>query len=172
MIDFQKGGLEWQVFEAISKTYELVKSDDIPHFETKKLDDGKWECTLKIPGIEIARSIQDSEVVAINRCASNMLHILDCLDKRGIYDPENEESVFREDIESYFGEVDYDPEYNYYLFTGDILFKEDDEYAKKFIKSYSRKYYGEISEQGDEIDRICDFITVRYLVKQKKKNYC
>ena len=136
MIDFQNSGLEWQVFEVISRTYELVKSEDIPHFETNKLDNGKWKCTLKIPGIESAHSIQNTEVAAINRCASNMLHILDCLDKRGLYDPEVEESVFKEEIESYFGEVDYDSEYNYYLFSGDILFKENDEYAKKFIKSY------------------------------------
>ena len=48
MIDFQKGGLEWQVFEAISKTYELVKSDDIPHFETNELNNGKWECSNQL----------------------------------------------------------------------------------------------------------------------------
>ena len=169
MIDFQNGGLEWQVFEVISRTYKLVKSDDIPHFEAKKIEDGKWECFYEIPGIKKAHAIQDSEVASINRCASNMLSILDQLDKRGIYDPDIEESVFKDGIELYFGDIDYDHKYNYYLFTGDISL---DEAGKTFIKRYSQKYYDMFIERGEAIDKMCDIITVRYLIKQKKKNYC
>ena len=166
MIDFQKSGLERQVYEVITRMCDLVKTDEFPKFKTKKQKSGRWDCTLTIPGIETAvAKEQETEVAAINRCASNMLHILNSLDKRGLYDPNYEESVFKDDIEFFFGDLEYDPNYHYYLSTCDINLTAKDEGMKNMIKSYSTKYFDKCIEHGEEIDKICDIVTVRYLVK-------
>lgn len=173
MIDFQKGGLEPQVYELLLKAGQLCGGVDIPLFVRKKQDDGKWSCKFEIPGILPATSKdQKTEVAAINRCASNMLHILNNLDSRGIYDPKDEESVFKEEIESVFGNIDYNPEYFYHLLTGSILLGPDEGYMKQKIAELSQDLTDVLEEHDEEIDKICNIITVKYLVKQKKKNYC
>ena len=57
-------------------------------------------------------------------------------------------------------------------FKTKYLKKFNDEYANNFIRAYSKKYFIEFFKRGEEIDKICDFITVKYLVREKKKNYC
>lgn len=163
MVDFQNDGLESQVYELILKMCDMMQSDEFPHFETKQLSKKLWECKLHIPGIsETAVAIQPSEVEAINRCASNMLHILECTNETGVYDPEKGESFYLNRIEQIFGEVDYDPNYLYYLtvteIPSDILGEKMAEISSNF---------------GDDIVECADTkVVVSYLMKRKRRMYC
>ena len=163
MVDFQNGGLEPQVYELILKMCDMMESDEFPKFDTKQLSKNLWEARLTIPGIsETAVAIEESEAKAINRCASNMLHILECSDEIGIYDPKNEESFYLNRIEQIFGEVDYDPNYLYYLsvteIPSDMLGEKMAEISKNF---------------GDDIVECADTkVVVSYLMKRKRRMQC
>ena len=163
MVDFQNGGLEPQVYELILKMCDMMESDEFPKFDTKQLSKNLWEARLTIPGIsETAVAIESSEVGAINRCASNMLHILECTDETGIYDPKKGESFYLDRIERIFGEVEYDPNYLYYLSITEI---PSDMLGKKMA---------EISSNfGDDIVECADTkVVINYLMKRKRRMQC
>lgn len=163
MVDFQNGGLEPQVYELILKMCDMMESDEFPKFDTKQLSKNLWEARLTIPGIsETAVAIEESEAKAINRCASNMLYILKCTDETGTYDPKMGESFYLNRIEQIFGEVDYDPNYLYYLsvieIPSDMLGEKMAEISKNF---------------GDDIVECADTkVVVSYLMKRKRRMQC
>ena len=170
MIDFQKGGLEYQVYELIVKMCALVRSEVFPCFQTKRTQDGKWECTLEIPGItEVAKAKQDSEVESINRCASNMLFILDCIDRKGFYDPDIVESVFRDRIEEAFGEVKYDPKYLYYPCSVQVPISP---YNKGIASTIKQQTVNVESKNGDIVQQVDSVLLVKFLMRRKKKKWC
>ena len=171
MIDFQDERLEPQVFEALYKVSELVTSRALPKFKTRLDDDGKWICEFKIPGIEeVAFTCnKDTEIDAINMCASNLLYILDVIEKKGVYNPDAEDSIYKDEIESYFGSIQFNKEYNYMLSHTSILINDD--YFKNYIREQIENNL-EKHEQAGEIDKVCDWYDVTYLLKFRKKNYC
>ena len=173
MIDFQNDGLEYQVYALIAKMCELGCSDEFPKFITNKLDNGKWECTLSIPGVKKeAIGIGSSEVDAINKCALKMRFILSTEYDKDQYDPDIDDSLFQGNIEQFFGDVDYNHAYRYHLCETDIRIREYDEYAKKLLKSYLRNTIEHIKRNGEEITDMSDIVTVRLLVRKKKQNCC
>lgn len=170
MIDFQNGGLESQVYKLILKMCDLTMSDEFPHFKTKRIKDDMWECSLEIPGVDvIANAKQKTEVAAINRCASNMLHILSCLDENGLYDPKKEESVFKDRIEERFGDISYDPKYFYYLCTEEIPINQQNKDIKKIVDSHT---FDIECKTGDIVNKTNSQLVVDYLMKRKKKGWC
>lgn len=173
MVDFQSGGLEFQVYELILKMCELTQSDEFPHFQTTQLDNGMWECTLEIPGIQTpAKSLQNTEVAAINRCAANMLHILKNVDEKGFYDPKIEESVFRDKLEMNFGNINYDPSYFYYMCQSEFPINPSDEYLMKYIVGRMNNKLDEIDPEGlDELVKIEPHFVTKCLLR-RKKNFC
>ena len=172
MIDFQNDKLEPEVYEALYRTSELMCGNPLPKFETKRNSDGKWICRFAIPGVEtVVTPPYETEIEAINMCASNISYILDIVDKKGVYDPDAEESVYRDEIESYFGNVKYDKEYRYMLSHTSIGLGQEDDYLKRIIKKRIKNEFEKWEEEG-EIDRVCDWFTITYLLKFRKKNYC
>lgn len=163
MVDFQNSGLEHQVYELILKMCDMMESDEFPKFDTKQLGKSLWEARLTIPGIsETAVAIESSEVGAINRCASNMLHILECTDETGIYDPKKGESFYLNQIERIFGNVDYDPEYFYYLAIHEI---PSDILGEEIAKIHQT--FGE-----DIVDQADTKVVINYLMKRKRRMQC
>ena len=173
MIDFQNGGLESQVYELIAKMCDLTMSDDFPKFQTKQLRDGLWECSLNILGVKnTAFGRGETEVKSINNCAHSMLQILKSKHKNDEYDPDIEESVFREHIEQYFGNIKYNPEYNYYVNISDILLCEGrDDYIRNILMKYAVENLRPCIEQGHEVDMMCDIVTLKFLIRRRKNNY-
>ncbi len=173
MIDFQDIRLDQCVFEVMSRAFDYVLSDEMPRFKTKRLENGKWNCSYEIPGIPAAHAKEkETEIDAINWCASNMLHILTHLSEDGVYDPEIEDSVFKDEIEIFFGNVRYNKEYNYRLFSSEILLTDEDSYMKQMIELYSKRLGEQLSINNEEIVRIRDVLPITLLIRQKKKNYC
>lgn len=173
MIDFQDSRLDQSVFEVMSRAFDYVLSDKMPRFKTKRLDSGKWSCSYEIPGIPAAYAKdKETEIEAINWCASNMMHILNHLSEEGIYDPEIDNSVFKDEIEIYFGNVRYSKEYNYRLFSSEILLADKDSYMKQMIELYSKRLGEQLLINNEEIVKIRDVLPITLLVRQKKKNYC
>lgn len=173
MVDFQNDGLESQVYELIAKMCDLMKSDEFPKFQTKQLPDGFWECTLSIPGVKnTAFGTGKTEVHAINRCSRSMLTILKSKHKNDEYDPDIKESVFREQIEERFGNVEYNPEYFYYpFFCGMLLEDKYDGYLKRSLMNHVKPTLERIEEEGGEVVKMCDIVDLVFLVRRKKKNY-
>ena len=173
MIDFQNDGLEHQVFKLISKMCDLYCSNEFPHFQTRKLDNNKWECTLEIRGTkQKVTSIGNSEVTAINKCASIMLDVLEKYHDKDQYDPDIPDSVFRDNIEQFFDDVKYDSGYLYHLYETDILLNPNDIHTYNRLKDYAKESMRNIYERGEEVDLMSDIVTIRFLIKEKKKRYC
>ena len=171
MIDFQDSGLEHQVYELIAEMCNLTCSDSFPRFETKLLENDIWECKLAIPGVKrvaVAKGL--SEVDSINACATNMLGILRTEHDKNQYDPEIEENIFEQNIQQFFS-VKYDNRYRYHLCQADILLDQNDNFAYRLLKSYASKTVDGIMEEGGEIDSMSDIVTIRFLVKEQKKDY-
>ena len=172
MIDFQNDGLEHQVYELISKMCDLACSDSFPHFETKLLENGRWECRIAIPGVKkSAKASGKTEVESINVCALGMLAILKRDHDKNQYDPDIEDNIFGDSIGQFFN-VDYDKECRYHLCETDIHLNQNDTYAYKLLENYASETISRIKEGGGEIDLMSDIVTIRLLVKERKKNYC
>lgn len=171
MIDFQNGGLEHQVFELISKMCDLSCSDEFPHFVTNEQESGMWECKLSIPGVKAtAIAHGKTEVEAINQCALCMRFILKKDHNKDQLDPDVEDSIFAGNIEQFFGDINYDRQYRYHLCETDLLL--DSTLSTKLFNNYGNDTLRRINEDGEEIDQVSEIITIRLLVKEKKKNYC
>ena len=173
MIDFQNGGLEHQVYELIAKMCDLGFSDNFPHFSTRELENGEWECTLAIPGVKRkAVACGKTEVESINYCALCMKTILKRDHNKDDLDPDIDNSIFAGNIEQFFGDVEYNHEYKYHLVETDILINQNDEYTFKLLKHYIGDTIDKIKTNDEEVDDISDIVTIRLLVKKKKYNYC
>ena len=171
MIDFQNGGLEHHVYELILKMCDLACSDAFPRFETKQLENGKWECRLAIPGVKtpVIKS-GNTEVESVNACAFRMLSILRNEYEKNQYDPSIEDSLFADNIEQFF-DIEYDKRYRYYLCEADIHLNNNDTFARYLLQNYAGETTESIKDDGGEIDCISDIVTMRFLVKEKRKNY-
>ncbi len=172
MIDFQNKKLNQDVYELINKLYDLAPFSELPRFKTKQLKNGKWECILKIPGISPSSvANKDTEIESINKCASIMLHILRCQNKEGIYDPTIEDSIYKDNLESYFGEIDYDPNYYYYM---SVIEKPDYQMDNHLVHLFRNKF-NDLKEKysdnaDDDIVRANGVYVARLLIKRKKHN--
>ena len=172
MIDFQSGGLKHQVYELIAKMCDLGCSDEFPHFQTKQLEDEKWECELSIPGVkQTSVGCGNTEVESINNCASQMMFILKTDYPNDDYDPEMEDNIFCGNIDQFFGDVDYDEQYKYHLCETDILINKYDDLSNVLLRRASRTIE-KIENNNEEIESMSEIVTIRLLVKQKKTNYC
>lgn len=173
MIDFQNGGLESRVYELIAKMCDLNESDEFQKFETTQDENGTWHCKLAIPGVKhIAGGMGKTEVESINNCAHVMLRVLEHHHKHGEYDPDIEESLFRDRIEEYFGDVEYDPGYYYYpFFCGIDLDGQNGYQLKSLLKQYAEFETAPIKKENGEIVRMSDFVELKFLVRKRKKNY-
>lgn len=170
MIDFQNNGLESQVFEAIAKLCNLNGSDEFPHFQTTQYKNGKWKCEIKVPGIEFPTSgFGRTEVESINRCAAVLLYHLKKIHDKDQFNPEFEDSIFRGNIEQFFTKKKYDTRYRYHLCETDILLEPDKVY-KMFLENGSRTLQT-MARDEEEIDSVSEIVTIRLLVKTKKKNF-
>ena len=173
MIDFENDGLEWQVYELIAKLCDLASSDEFEHFQRKQIENGKWECRLTIPGVKrSAFGSGSTEVESINECALDMLMLLKREHNQDDYDPDFEESIFSQKIDTYFDGVMYNSEYKYHLCQADIRISEETIKNAKILEKYGQDIVEKIEECGDEIDQISQIVTVRLLVKKRKNNYC
>ena len=169
MIDFQNDGLEHQVYELISRMCDLTCSDEFPKFETKELPK-KWECRLKIPGVVTSGvGYGNNEVEAINNCALNMLMILNTNHDKNQFDPNVPDSVFRNNIEQFFGDVDYDKRYRYYLCETDIRI---DYQTEMELDRFAKDVVDKINSNSAYVDMMSDIVTIRYLVKTKRDHCC
>lgn len=173
MIDFQSGGLEHQVYEIITKMCDLGCSNEFPHFETKQIENSRWECKLMIPGVKRqAVATGKTEVESINQCALCMKFILKHYHDKDQYDPEIDESIFRGNIEQFFRDIDYNKEYRYHLCETDILLNSHTKTTFNLLEIYAHDTVDRIHEDGEEIDQMSEIVTIRFLVKKKKENYC
>lgn len=173
MIDFQNGGLEHQVYELIVKMCDLGCSDEFPKFTTKQLENRKWECILTIPGVKTTSSACGStEVESINQCALKMLFILKRDHDKDQLDPDIKENIFRGNIEQFFGNINYDSAFRYRLCETDILINPHAITTFKLLENYAADTIKRLHEQGEEIDQMSQIVSIRFLVKQKKKEYC
>ena len=169
VIDFQDGGLKSQVFKLIVKMCELACTDDFPYFQTSSLENGRWECKLSIPGVKMTSvGYGETEVESVNDCALKMLTYLKMNHEHDDYDPDIEESIFRGNIEQFFGDIDYDYRYTYHLYETDILL-DGHSYVTDSLK---RMIANKIEKDGDEIEAMSNIVTLRFLIKTEKKNYC
>ena len=169
MIDFQNDGLESQVFELISRMCDLYQSDEFPHFKLSKTETNRWQCELAIDGIEKpVIAYGDTEVAAINRCASKMLYILEHDHSKGQYDPDSGDNPFLDQIEIYFHGVELNRDYIYYPFHIDITVNPDSELAKGLTKC-AQDSLRRSMEKNEFVDRMSSTVTVRFLIKRKKK---
>ena len=171
MIDFQNGGLESQVFEVIAKLCYLNGSDEFPHFKTTQYKDGKWKCEINVPGIKFPTTgFGKMEVDAINRCAAVLLHHLKTYHSKDQFDPDCEDSIFRGNIEQFFNKDKYDPEYRYHLCETDLII--DSKFVNELLLKNGGLTLRHIAQEGEEIDLTSDIVTIRLLLKERKKNYC
>ena len=172
MVDFQNGGLDIQVYELILKMCDLCCSEEFPRFKTEEIKNG-WKCILSIPGVkEDSVAYGSTEAQAINRCASGMLFILKKYHENDEHYTEFEDSVFKDRIEEYFGSRKYDFAYRYRLSICDILLDSDDTNTKTILQKYASSSLDSIKESGSEIEDMSEIVTLRFLVKQKKKFFC
>lgn len=170
MIDFQNGGLEAQVYEAIAKLCYLNGSDEFPRFITSQYKDGKWKCEINVPGINFPTSgYGKTEVEAINRCAAVLLYHLKKNHNKDQFDPEYEDSIFRGNIEQFFNKENYDPKYRYHLCETDLLI--DSNVTYKLLLENGSHTLKRLSSEED-IDSVSEIVTIRLLIKEKKKNFC
>lgn len=169
MIDFQNGGLESQVYELIAKMCDLGCSDEFPKFITNQMEKRKWECKLTIPGVKTtSTACGATEVESINQCALKMLFILKRDHDKDQLDPDEETSIFEGNIAQFFGDVDYDNRYRYRLCETDILLNPHAVTTFKLLEGYASDTVDMLRKQGEEIDRMSEIVTIRFLVKQKK----
>ena len=153
--------------------FDLGCSDDFPKFITQQIDNNRWECQLSIPGVKTtAKAHGKSEVDSINQCAVNMLFILKMDHDKDTFDPDIDESIFRGNIEQFFGDVSYNPEYKYHLCETDILLNRHAITTFKLLESYAKDTIQRIEEDGEEIDQMSEIVTIRFLVKKKKGYTC
>ena len=173
MIDFQDDGLESQVYELIAKIRELKPYGDFPKFETKQLENGNWKCTLSIPGVKKRVSGEaDTEVKSINICAMGMKLILERDYSKEQLDPTIKDSVFEPKIAEYFGEYEYNKEYLYRMIETDFMIDSDDELTKRLLTKYGMSEIEKYITQDEEIEDMADLVMLRFLVRERKKNYC
>ncbi len=170
MIDFQNKKLDPRVFELINKMYNLAPFEELPRFKTKQSIDRTWECRLEIPGIlPAAVANKETEIEAVNKCASIMLHILRCQNDNGVYDPNIEDSIYRDNLESYFGDIDFDSNFFYYMSVIEEPFLFMDDYPRNLFKKRMieiEKHYK--IANNDEIVKTDCLLTARFLVRKKK----
>ena len=173
MIDFQNGGLESEVYTLISKMCEITESDDFPKFLTTQEESGRWKCPLEIPGVKnTALGYGETEAKSINACAYKMLLILEKYHQNNEYDPDIEESLFKDRIEVYFGDIKYSKEYNYYIYSCGLDF--DDQYGyqiKDLLMRYVEDNLDRVKADGGEVVKMSDLVDLRFLVRRRKKNY-
>lgn len=169
MIDFQNGGLESQVYELIAKMCDLGCSDEFPKFITNQMEKRKWECKLTIPGVKTtSTACGATEVESINQCALKMLFILKRDHDKDQLDPDEETSIFEGNIAQFFGDIDYDKGYRYRLCETDILLNPHAITTFKLLEGYASDTVDRLHKQGEEIDKMSEIVTIRFLVKQKK----
>ncbi len=172
MIDFQNKKLDPKVFELMNKMYDLAPFDELPRFKTKQRKDQTWECRLEIPGIlPAAVANRETEIEAVNKCASIMLHILRCQNEDGVYDPSIEDSIYKDNLESYFGDIDYDSKYLYYMSVIEQPLYEMNEYMRNLFKEKMKEVKKILaSTNNDELVKTDAVLTARFLVRRKKRN--
>ena len=104
--------------------------------------------------------------------ASIMLDVLEKYHDKDQYDPDIPDSVFRDNIEQFFDDVKYDSGYLYHLYETDILLNPNDIHTYNRLKDYAKESMRNIYERGEEVDLMSDIVTIRFLIKEKKKRYC
>ena len=173
MIDFQNGGLESQVYELIAKMCKLLHSNNFPKFETKQIEPNKWHCTLSIPGVKRRVTGEGTtEVQAINVCAIGTAAMLEDEHHKEQFDPSIERSIFGPSVYEYFGGYDFNKEYLYRLIDTDIVIDPDDELCNKLIRDYATPDIQELMYEDETIETMSEIVSVRFLIKERKKNYC
>lgn len=173
MIDFQDDGLESQVYELIAKIRELKKTSDFPKFETKQLENGTWKCTLSIPGVKNRVSSEaGTEIQAINVCAMGMKLILERDYDKEQLDPTIKNSIFEPKIAECFGEYEYNKEYLYRMIETDFLIDSDDELTQRLLRKYGMDEIKKYMTDDEEVENMSDLVMLRFLIRERKKNYC
>ena len=171
MVDFQEGGLRKSVYKLLAKLNELVLYEDMPKFKTSYVDNKVWKCELKVPGVhQTAVGWGDTEAESISGCAEFMLEVLKRDHSKNQYDPKDEESIFRDDIEYWFGNLKYDCRYMYYCSHCDVLVREKDEDIRKFLIGTAIKDWGKEFDDESEIVDMCSIVSIRLLMREEKKN--
>lgn len=174
MIDFQNRDIKLDVFRVFTR-FELLFGNKVrPIFITKQTEDKKWSCSLELPDLETV-SVEgfETEIKAINQCAKDTHRVLNRYeDDDEIYYPGFEKSNAKEAIEAFFDEVEYSNEYTYQLCSEMI----DLSNARKSFKSklFDMLLVDDefLAREGKEIYKISDYVSVTYLIRKKKKNYC
>ncbi len=73
------------------------------------------------------------------------------------------------DCESYFGDIQCDPNYSYRYCDSDIVVPHQD-VLRNAINTYAKNIIKETQDAGEELDQISEIVTIRFLVKKKKIN--
>ena len=173
MIDFQNSGLESQVYELIAKMCQLLHSNDFPKFETKQIEPNRWQCTLSIPGVKKRITGEGkTEVKAINTCAIGAVSFLKEEHEKEQYDPSIRRSIFGPNVMEYFGDYEFDKEYVYRLIDTDVLVDPNDELCNGLLRKYAIPDIRELIDDDEIIEAMSEIVSVRFLIKERKKNYC
>ena len=174
MVDFQYSRLDVDVYRLIATMCDLVCSNDFPHFITNELENEQWQCSLSIPELnKKAVAIGNTEVEAINRCATNMLFILDKnLNNPDEFDPDDEDTLIFNNVEGYFGDKDLNNLYKYHMYETDILLDTNNESILELLKSKADDVIKHIDRSEEEFDQISEIVTIRVLARTKKDYYC
>ena len=173
MISLQNKELDMEVYQLMAKMSQICTDETLPRFKPKKLCENKWKCHLKIPGVlKEAIGYGETEVKAINSCAYHMLCILETYHKNNEYDPEAEEGFFKDNIEMWFGNLEYDHDYNYFPYFCDICLNDGDSFTRDLLTKYASNSINRLINNGNEIEGMCKIVSLRFLVRYKKKNLC
>lgn len=174
MIDFQNKELKSDVFSLFSKFELLFGKEKRPLFITKQSDDGTWSCSLDIPNFEtVTVEGLASEVKAVNKCAREThLALYRYQDDDDTYYPGFDTSSAKDSIEAFFDDIDYNKEYTYQLCSEVVDLKSAKRSLKERLVDLLLIDEDTLAEQGKELYRISDYVSVMYLIRKKKKNYC
>ena len=170
MIDIRNKNLDLDVFKLYLKMFDLSIDGSVSRFKTERATGKrwKWECRLEIPDFPIANGKGNTEVEAINYCASNMLAILESKNGKHEFDSVHPKSIMKEMIEERFGDVNYDSNYLYRLATYDTLIDDCKKSQIDYFSSYIEDAKINLLEDDDEIERTLVEVKVNFVLKREK----
>ena len=145
MVDFQNKNLSRQFYELMAKLPNYGEKGKQVKFVPSQYSDGKWKCALAQDIVDFPiEGFGETEEAAINMCAGVMLSLLNKKEKK-----QNSKS---EDNQ-------------YYCVLTEIFINPNDQLLIDALKKYCAGTIRHLENNGEEVVKVLNGVTVRLLVK-------